>query len=135
MGLDSPMTKPARISFGILALTLVLAGWLHLATPLLVVLFSTFALHTLRFTQSKWVAVALFTGFMLVFVYCAPHFIKAVVVALPKIADTSIPVIIGWAQHQGVELPFTDFESLKSLGFETVKEQVHYLGTFAKGAT
>jgi hypothetical protein len=41
------MTTPARVSYGVLALTILLAGIFHLGPPLLVLLFSYFALQQL----------------------------------------------------------------------------------------
>lgn len=132
------MTKTTRISFILVAVMLVLVGWLHLATPLLAVLFSTFALHKLQFTRSKGLAVVLFLVVIAVLSYGAGHFIKAAVVALPKIADMSIPTVLAWAEKRKIELPFTDYASLKVVALDTVKAQAHYLGNFAnfaKGAT
>ncbi len=55
------MITPARLSYGVLAVTIILAGLLHLGTPLLVVLFSYFALRQLYFlTKRKWLALILF---------------------------------------------------------------------------
>jgi predicted PurR-regulated permease PerM len=57
---------------------------------------------------------------------------------LPEIGDKSIPLIIQWGQRYQIELPFTDYDSLKDLAFGTVKSEVTYLGrfaNFAKGAT
>ena len=56
------MITPIRLSYGVLALTIVLAGVLHLGTPLLVVLFSYFALRQLCYlTKRKWLALILFS--------------------------------------------------------------------------
>ena len=132
------MIQPARISYGLLALMLVLVGWLHLATPLLAVLFSYFVLSRLRFARSKWVAVGLFLVILLGIAYGTARFINKAVVDLPEIAERSVPTVIAWAQSHGVQLPFTDLDSLKALGVDTVKEQVHYLrnfANFARGAT
>lgn len=131
------MTKAARISYVFIALLLVMLGWLHLTTPFLAVLFSYFFLHKLHVTQSKWVAVALFLLAAVGIVYATGYFVRIAVVALPKIAETSIPSFINWATVYGIELPFTDYDSLKNLAMETVTEQVHYLrnvANFAKGA-
>ena len=48
------MITPVRVSYAVLAATIILAGILHLGVPLLVVLFSYFALRQLySFTQEK----------------------------------------------------------------------------------
>src|SRR5207253_879029 len=55
------MITPTRLSYGVLAATIILAGLLHLGVPLLVVLFSYFALRQLYFlTKRKWLALILF---------------------------------------------------------------------------
>jgi len=132
------LARPARVSFAIIALTLLLVGWLRLTTPLLAVLFSYFFLHKLHFAKSKWVAVGLFAVVLLGIAYGLAHFINQTIFALPRIADATIPVIIDWAEKNKIELPFTDYQSLKDLAIETVKDQAMHLGNFAnfaKGAT
>jgi predicted PurR-regulated permease PerM len=128
------MSKPARISFALLALTLVLVAWMNLGALLLTVLFSVFVLQKLHFTKRKWIAVVLFLVLILGLGYGAGRFANAAVRALPQIAERSIPSVIAWAQQWNIELPFTDFESLKATALETVKEQEHYLRNFANFA-
>jgi predicted PurR-regulated permease PerM len=128
------MTKPARISYWFILITIVLVGWLHLATPLLAALFSYFALSKLRFgTQSKWVPVSLFFIALLGIAAGAAYFINQSLVALPKIAETAIPSIIHWAEARGIELPFTDYASLKAMAMETINS-AKYFATFANFA-
>jgi predicted PurR-regulated permease PerM len=129
------MINPARISYILIALTLVLVIWLHLAVPLLAVLFSLFVLNKLHFTKSKWIAILLFVIVISGTTYAAVHFGRAAWFALPRIADTSIPSVLEWAQSKNIELPFTDYTSLRELAMNTVREQIRALGTFAKGAT
>ena len=47
------MITPTRLSYVVLAVTIVLAGLLHLGVPLLVVLFSYFALRQFYFLTKK----------------------------------------------------------------------------------
>ena len=55
------MITPARLSYGVLGVTIILAGLLHLGTPLLAVLFSYLALRQSYFlTKRKWLALILF---------------------------------------------------------------------------
>ena len=132
------MTLPARISYWVLLLTIVFVGWLHLATPLLAVLFSYFLLSKLHLIKARWLAVTLFLVVLLGIAYALAHVINQSIIALPKIANTAIPSIIAYAEAHGVELPFTDYESLKALALDIVTDQVHYLGNFAnfaRGAT
>src|ERR1700704_4587431 len=111
------MTKPARFSYAVLGVMLVLVGFLQLGAPLLALLFSYFVLMKLsRFIPNKWLTLALFIIVVAGIGYTAGHFFRAAIVALPTILDRSIPAIITWAQTHfpDLDLPFTDFESLKA---------------------
>src|SRR4051794_29594791 len=125
------MTNPSRISYLLLAATLVLVAWLHLGGLLLAVFFSIFVLNKLYFTRNKTLAVGLFLIVIVGITYGATHFTKAAVIALPKIADSSIPSVLTWAEAHHIELPFTDYASLKELALDNVKEQVHSLSNLA----
>src|SRR5437762_3113265 len=134
------LSKPARVSFLFIAATLILAGWLHMATPLLGALFGYFALTKLHMAKrwGKWPAVLLFLILVAGVAYALGHFIKQTVQALPEIADQAVPSVIQWAQHYHIELPFDDYDSLKALVMDTVKSQANYLASaakFARGAT
>ena len=126
------MTTPARVSYGVLALTLVLAGVLHLAAPLLVILFSYLALRQLYFlTKRRWLALVLFIVVVLGIAAAAVSFTRAAILALPDVADTSIPSASAWAQRRQIELPFTDFESLRAVVIDTLQQEAHYLRNVA----
>jgi len=126
------MITPARLSYGVLAVTIILAGLLHLGTPLLVVLFSYFALRQLYFlTKRKWLALILFIVVVAGIASAAVYITRAAFLALPDVADTSIPSASAWAQQRQIELPFTDFESLREVVMDTLKEEAHYLRNVA----
>ena len=126
------MTTPARVSYGVLALTLVLAGVLHLAVPLLVILFSYLALRQFYFlTKRRWLALVLFIVVVLGIAAAAVSFTRAAILALPDVADTSIPSASAWAQRRQIELPFTDFESLRAVVIDTLQQEAHYLRNVA----
>jgi predicted PurR-regulated permease PerM len=132
--------RAARFSYFFIVGILVIVGWLHLATPLIAVLFAYLALTRLEFLRrgGKWLAVGLFLLLFAGIAYALGHFIKSAIRELPEIADKSIPLIIQWAKKYQIELPFTDFDSLKEVAFGTVSSEVHYLGhfaDFARGAT
>ncbi len=46
-------------------------------------------------------------------------------------AETTIPVVLGWAEKQGIELPFTDFQSLRQLALNAVKSEMGGVGKYA----
>ncbi len=125
-----------RLSYWFIAGVLVLVVWLHLATPLLSALFTYLALARLRMSGriTKWLTVFWLMVCLAGIAYALGYFINQTVRALPEIADKSIPLVIQWAKEQGIDLPFTDYESLKDTAFDTVKGEVRYLGSFAKAA-
>jgi predicted PurR-regulated permease PerM len=126
------MSTSTRVSYGVLAFTIVLAGFLHLGAPLLVVLFSYFALRQLYYlTKRKWLALVLFLVVVTGIAAAAVHFTRAAIIALPDVAETSIPSASAWAQRRQIELPFTDFESLRTVVIDALKEEAHYLQNVA----
>src|SRR6266571_3725135 len=129
------MITPVRVSYAVLAATIILAGILHLGTPLLVVLFSYFALRQLYYlTRRKWLALILFGIVVAGIAAAAVYLTRAAILALPDVADTSIPPASAWAQKRQIELPFTDFESLRQVVTETLKQEAHYLRNVANFA-
>lgn len=133
------MTKSARISYGFILLMLVVVAGLHMATPLITALFSYFALTRLGFWKQKWLAITLFLLLVVSIFYGFVFFIREALVALPKVAEQSIPSIVEFAEKQGIALPFEDWDQMKKelspLIIENLKGQLHYLGNFAKLAT
>src|SRR6058998_2265586 len=136
---ERTMIAPARLSYAVLAATIILAGLLHLGVPLLVVLFSYFALQQLYFlTKRKWLALILFGIVVAGIGTAAVFFTRAAILALPDVADTSIPSASAWAQKRQIELPFNDFESLRQAVIDALGQEAHYLrnvANFAKSTT
>jgi predicted PurR-regulated permease PerM len=129
------MTPAARVSYAFIALVFVLAGASHLATPLVAVLFSYFALRKLRFSRNRWLSLAIFLVLVAVILYGIGLLITVAVVTLPKIAAESIPPLIAQAQNRGFQLPFSDLESLKAATFDVAKDEFLFVGNFARAAT
>lgn len=125
------MNLPTRLSYVFIALLIIAAGWLKLATPLVTVLFCFFALHLLAFGGKKWLGITLFlvlltgagTGFYV--------FVKQSATAIPHIAEMTIPVVLEWAEKQGIELPFTDFNSLRQLAISAINEEINGVAKYA----
>jgi predicted PurR-regulated permease PerM len=129
------MTTQTRWSYVVLAITLVLIGFLQLGAPFLALLFSYLVLTKLgRFIPNKWATLAIFILVVAGIGYAAGHFARAAINALPKIADNSIPSAIAWAEAHDLNLPFTDFEGMKAHAMTTIKDQARYLGDFANFA-
>ena len=129
------MTRAARFSYFFVLAVIVLAGATHLATPLITVLFSYFALHKLKFAKRKWLSLVLFLVVVAATLSGIGLIIRQAFIAFPTIAAESIPPIIAFAQSHGIELPFSDLESLKAATVDVVKEEFLFVGNFARAAT
>src|SRR5438477_6756321 len=129
------MITPVRVSYAVLAATIILAGVLHLGVPLLVVLFSYFALRQLySLTRRKWLALTLFIFTVVGIGAAGVYFARAAILALPDVADTSIPSASAWAQKRQIELPFSDFETLRQVVVGALGEEANYLRNVANVA-
>lgn len=128
------MTKSARISYAVMAVLLVLIAWLHLGPLVLTSLFGYFALGKLRMGRSKNFGVALYIIMVITATYLLIHFSRQAYVAVPKIADTTIPAVVEYTERHGVELPFTDYASLKVEALATVKESWTNVGHYLRSA-
>jgi len=132
--------KPVRFSYWFMAGVLVLIGWHHLGGVFTAALFAYLALDTLHFfkRKGKWISVVFCVALLAGIAYALGYVIHAIIKSLPEIAENAIPGLIDWAQKHGIELPFTDYESLKEMTVDWVKGQAKYLGEaarFAQGAT
>lgn len=125
---------PARISYAIMLAMLAMIGWLHLATLVLTALFGYFAIRALNVVGRKWVAVTLYLIVVTVFFVGLVFFSKQAYVTLPQIANTSIPAAVEYAERQGLDLPFTDYASAKSLALAEVREKFANVGVYIRGA-
>jgi predicted PurR-regulated permease PerM len=129
------MTRAARFSYFFIATVIVLAGATHLATPLVTVLFSYFALRKLNFAKRKWLSIVLFLVVVAATLYGFGFLIRQAFIAFPKIAAASIPPIIAYAQSHGIDLPFSDLDSLKAATIDVVKDEFLFMGNFARAVT
>ena len=128
------MSKPARISYAIMALLLALVGMLHLATLALTTLFGYFALRQFSFGRSKALGVTSYIIAVMAIAYGLFYFSKKAYKTLPEIADTTIPAVVNFAGKQQIELPFTDYATLKTLALSEVKDKVANVGRYARAA-
>jgi len=129
------MTRAARFSYLFIVGIIVLAGVTHLATPLVTVLFAYFGLRKLNFVKRKWLAVLFFLLVVAGTLYVFGYLIRQAFIALPKIAAESIPPMIVYAQNHGIDLPFSDVESLKAAIADMIKDEFLFVGNFARTAT
>jgi len=128
------MSKPARISYAMMALLLTLVGMLHMATLALTTLFGYFALRRFSFGRSKALGVTIYIIAVTAIGYGLFYFSKKAYKTLPEIADTTIPAVVNFAEKQQIELPFTDYASLKTLALSEVKDKVANVGRYARAA-
>lgn len=130
------MGRAESFSYFFMLGLLVLMVWLRLATPLLAALFTYLALTRLAFRArgGRWFAVLVLLILLAGISFGLWYFINQTIRSLPEIADKSIPSIIAWAKQHGIELPFTDYDSLRDFAVDSIKSEARYLGSFAKFA-
>jgi predicted PurR-regulated permease PerM len=128
-------SRPERLSYAIMVALLLLVGWLHMATLLLTALFAYLAVRFLSFGRSKALGIALFTLLLIGITWGLYLFGKQACVAFPKIAETTIPAVAGYAAEQGVQLPFSDWPSLKAEVLDVVLGKAGNVGAFVRAAT
>jgi predicted PurR-regulated permease PerM len=117
-----------------MAVLLVLIGWLHLATLVLTTLFGYFAIRLFSFGRSKLLGVILYVVAVAAIGYGLFYFSRQAYKTLPEIAEMTIPAVVGYAEKQGIELPFTDYASLRTVTMNEVKEKLTNVGRYARTA-
>lgn len=128
------MSQPIRISYAVMVAVLVLTGWFHLGTLVLTALFGSFALRLFSFGRSRYLGLAIYVVAVVGIIWGMIYFSRLAYKALPKIAETTIPAVASYAQKQGFELPFSDYDSLKSLAVDEVKQDMAGAGRHAREA-
>jgi len=122
------MSRPVRISYWIVGIAFIVIAWLQMTSAMLAVFFCYLAITKLHFFRNRWIAVGLFVIVLAVIGYFLVHFIGQSMRTFPVIAEKAIPSFIEWAeQNLKLELPFTDWASLKTLILETLRDQKHDL--------
>ncbi|UWZ85725.1 AI-2E family transporter [Occallatibacter riparius] len=125
------MNRTTQISFGLIALFLILMAALHLGTFLLTFLFGYLVLRLCAYNRSKAVSVAAYAVAVVVILGGLIYFASLAYRTLPKIADTAIPAMVGFAEKNGIDLPFTDYASLKSTALAEAQEGIAIVGRYA----
>ena len=117
-----------------MGIMLVLAGALHLATPLLTTLFCYFALTKLSFGRQKWLGITLLVLLVAASFFGFYMFAKWAYMEVPKIAQSTLIAAVEFAEKRGVELPVTDSASFKAMVLDTVKSKLAGVGAYARRA-
>ena len=114
---------------------LLLAPALHLTTPLLTILLSTFALRKFDLWGKRQLSVIVFICAVCLISFGFIIFTRNAARALPRVAEESIPKLIALANERNIDLPFDDISSLETLAKKEVSERFGELTNFAKFAT
>jgi predicted PurR-regulated permease PerM len=128
------MSNPRRISYLMMALSLVLIGWFHLGVLVLTVFFGYFALEKFSFGRRKILGLLIYIV-VVVGMGCGLFvFSHRAYKAIPEIADRTIPAVVEFAERKGIELPFSDYASLKTTALAEVKDKVANVSRYAREA-
>ena len=128
------MIHPRRISYILMALSLVLIGWFHLGVLVLTVFFGYFALEKFSFGRSKILGLLLYLVVVVTVIGGLFAFSRRAYKALPEIADRTIPAVVEFAEKKQIELPFSDYASLKAVALDEVRDKVANVGRYAREA-
>lgn len=129
------LDRSLKISYLLFLIIMISVSTLHLTTGLAATLFAYLALNKLTFGNRKLLALVAFLILLSAVFYGFGYFAKHALVAMPEIVEKSLPRIISFATKNGIELPFSDSESLVSIIKDSVHTTIGYLGNFAKIAT
>ncbi|HWC58659.1 MAG TPA: AI-2E family transporter [Verrucomicrobiae bacterium] len=128
------MTNARRNSYIMMAALLVLIGVFHLGALVLTAFFGYFALEKFSFGCSRILGVAIYVV-VVVGIGCGLFvFSHRAYKAIPEIADRTIPAVVEFAERKGIELPFSDYASLKEVALAEVKDKVANVGRYAREA-
>jgi len=125
------MNSSRRTSYLIFAILAVLIAGLHLGTFLLATLFGYLALRTFCIGGRKWLSVTLYLVAVVAVGGGLVYFSDLAYRTFPRIAETAIPAVVGFAEKNGIELPFTDFESLKATALDEAQQGFTVVGRYA----
>lgn len=129
------MERPAQISFLLLFVALVLIATLDLGACLVTVLFGHLALQFFSRFRNKLLSAFLYLVSAIAIVAGLCFLASRAYRTLPQIADQAIPAMAAYAERNGIDLPFTDYESLKSTALSEAREGISTLGRYARIAS
>ncbi len=129
------MSQSARISYVIIAILAVLVAGLHLGTFVLAALFGYLALRIFTIRGIKWLSVNTYLFVVISVGIGLVYFSNLAYKTFPKIANSAIPAVVAYAEKVGIDLPFTDFESLKAAALDEAQQGVAVIGKAASTAS
>jgi predicted PurR-regulated permease PerM len=128
------MTHAIRISYVTMAVLLVLVGLFHLGVLVITAFFGYFALEKFSFGRSKILGLIIYLVVVVGIGWGLFFFSHRAIKALPEIAERTIPAVVEFAQKKGIELPFSDYASLKTTALDEVRNKAANVGRYAKEA-
>jgi len=129
------MSRSQRISYCVIAVLVILVASLHLGTFLLATLFGYLALQTFCIGNRKWLSITLYAIAAVAVGAGLVYFFNLAYRTFPKIAEAAIPAVVGFAEKNGIELPFTDYTSLKAAALDEAQEGFTIVGKYATAAS
>ena len=129
------MNRATQLSYVILLALLALLVWLKLGTLLLTALFGYLALQKFSFHGSKAVSITLYVLAVIVVLAGTIYFAGLAYSTFPRIAEMAIPAMVEFAERHGIDLPFTDYASLKTSALTEAKEGIATIGRYARIAS
>jgi predicted PurR-regulated permease PerM len=129
------MDQPTRISYAVVLVLGILIVLLHLGTFLLTALFGYLLLQLFCIRGNRIVSVALFLVTVAGIGAGLVYFSSLAYHTLPRIAEISIPAMVEYAEKKGIDLPFTDYASLRDSALDQAREGVAVIGQYAKVAS
>src|SRR5205809_8083705 len=98
-------SRPVWVSYGFMAVVLVLVGVLRLGFPFIAALFAYLALSKLNFIRrrGRWLPVLIFIVLVAAFAYGLGYVINQAVRVLPEVAEKAIPSVIQLAKQHQIE--------------------------------
>jgi predicted PurR-regulated permease PerM len=129
------MERPVAISYAVFASLLVLVAVLGLGTPFIAALFCYFALRKFAFGGRRWLSITLLLILIAGLFVGSVVFVKRGLVVFPEIVETAIPRVVSFAQDHGIELPFTDMESLRAVAMDSLRDAFGQLSKYVRIAT
>jgi predicted PurR-regulated permease PerM len=128
------MSHDVRISYVTMAVLLVLVGVFHLGVLVITAFFGYFALEKFSFGRSKILGLIIYL-IVVAGMGCGLFFFShRAFKALPEIAERTIPAVVEFAEKKGIELPFSDYASLKATALAEVKDKAANVGRYAREA-
>ena len=87
------------------------------------------------FHRSKALSIALYFFAVIIVGAGLLYFASRAYRTFPEIAEMSIPAMVEFAEKNGIDLPFTDYASLKSSALDEAKEGIATIGRYARIAS